>query len=381
VIPPIAIKMPNRYLPSVVKHTSLNSKPDLIMKSSLRLALAALACLVGLAHAKTITVDNRVGSVAMYSNLQTAIDAANSGDTLLIAGSPTSYGSIVIPKRLQLVGNGYYLAENQMPGINMNHVHLQEVALGSTSSDTFKSSSDGSQFIGIVADRVMGNSFTSNGRSYSGPARDVLFDSCRINSIGYHDPAYTYLWVTFSARRCWFSGVFAPPGCTLRNCYVESLNAREGCSISNCILSASGTSSRAESSITNSIFVASGDGITAAAFSNNCQGSVNYCLAVGGLPIKGAPTFLKPGVGNQPTIAYLEDVFIYSNPVDRKYLLTPSSPARGIGLNGVDLGMFGGAGPYVISGVPAMPRITHFATPAAATSSSGLRFEVKAKSF
>ena len=102
---------------------------------------------------------------------------------------------------------------------------------------------------------------------------------------------------------------------------------------------------------------------------------------MGGLSIKGSPTFLKPGVGNQPTIAYLEDVFIYSNPVDRKYLLTPSSPARGIGLNGVDMGMFGGASPYVISGVPAMPRITHFAAPAAATSSSGLRFEVKAKSF
>ncbi len=62
---------------------------------------------VSQAFATTITVDNKVNSAAMYTNLQTAIDNANSTDTILVAGSPTTYGTITINKELVLIGNGY----------------------------------------------------------------------------------------------------------------------------------------------------------------------------------------------------------------------------------------------------------------------------------
>ncbi len=44
------------------------------------------------ASAATLTVDNNAGSVVMFTGVQAAIDAADPGDTILIAGSPTFYG-------------------------------------------------------------------------------------------------------------------------------------------------------------------------------------------------------------------------------------------------------------------------------------------------
>ena len=69
--------------------------------------IAALGCAmftITLAEAKTITVDNKEGSVAMFTSVQTACNAADPGDTILIAGSPNFYGDLMITKRLNLVG-------------------------------------------------------------------------------------------------------------------------------------------------------------------------------------------------------------------------------------------------------------------------------------
>ncbi|MDA1068075.1 MAG: hypothetical protein O3C43_16415 [Verrucomicrobia bacterium] len=44
--------------------------------------------------AAVLTVDNNAGSVAMFTGVQAAINAANTGDTILIAGSPNFYGDL-----------------------------------------------------------------------------------------------------------------------------------------------------------------------------------------------------------------------------------------------------------------------------------------------
>jgi hypothetical protein len=43
-----------------------------------------------------------------------AIAAASSGDTLLVAGSVTSYGTALLTKQLKIVGPGYFLTENSV---------------------------------------------------------------------------------------------------------------------------------------------------------------------------------------------------------------------------------------------------------------------------
>jgi len=59
-------------------------------------------------YAQTVhTVDNRSQSGAMFTDLQMAVDAAVANDIIHIHPSATGYGSIIITKKLKLVGLGH----------------------------------------------------------------------------------------------------------------------------------------------------------------------------------------------------------------------------------------------------------------------------------
>ncbi|MBQ4392596.1 MAG: hypothetical protein II826_05730 [Prevotella sp.] len=73
--------------------------------------LAALSLAVA-ANATIFRVSNVAGSTAPYSSISAAHDAASEGDTIMVDGSSSSYGSISIKKRLVLIGPGYYLNAN-----------------------------------------------------------------------------------------------------------------------------------------------------------------------------------------------------------------------------------------------------------------------------
>jgi hypothetical protein len=53
------------------------------------------------------TVSNNPDIPAQYNSLQATIDAASAGDTILVAGSASSYGNITIGKKLVVYGAGY----------------------------------------------------------------------------------------------------------------------------------------------------------------------------------------------------------------------------------------------------------------------------------
>lgn len=82
------------------------------MKTFTLLMLALLAAWPAFAQ-KTLTVDNNTPSPGKYSNLQEAIDAAQSGDVILVSGSDNIYtgannGHIYIDKsNLTIIGAGY----------------------------------------------------------------------------------------------------------------------------------------------------------------------------------------------------------------------------------------------------------------------------------
>lgn len=68
--------------------------------------ICALFCIT-CANATVITVSNNLLTAGQYTTLAAAYAAANVGDTLYIHGSPTSYGTLTIRKRLTLIGAGY----------------------------------------------------------------------------------------------------------------------------------------------------------------------------------------------------------------------------------------------------------------------------------
>ena len=72
------------------------------------LVLLFIACFVySMSYADIITVSNNPDSPGQYTSLPAAIAAASVGDTILVSGSPTNYGSITINKKLTLFGSGY----------------------------------------------------------------------------------------------------------------------------------------------------------------------------------------------------------------------------------------------------------------------------------
>lgn len=78
----------------------------LVMKKILLLSIISAS--VSLTNAGTITVSNNPNSPGQYTDIQTAANNANDGDTLLVAGSPTQYsGATITDKEIHIVGIGY----------------------------------------------------------------------------------------------------------------------------------------------------------------------------------------------------------------------------------------------------------------------------------
>lgn len=342
--------------------------PNSIMKQLVQVPLVALACLTGLAEAKLITVDNNSGSVAMYSSLQSAIDAAATGDTIFIAGSPSSYGSVNVGRRLKFVGPGYFLGEHAVPGINPNSAHVD-------------------QFYLRRVDLMNATGCTFSGLSCSVQANEggitgIAIDKCRLNGLS---SAYN---MTVTVSRCWLTGGIGleTSGSSIRNSVIgSSIMLRNGATVTNCVVRDFNSSDYIDttvgSSISNVVFVTStAVNITKAAFASRCKGSISHCLSVSGPGPSGGSSYLPDGLGNVPTVHLFYDVFT-GGLLDKAYYLIDDSPAKGAGFGGVDMGIFTGTQPYIISGLPQIPRITRFVVPSKATSTSGLRIEMDAEAF
>ncbi len=84
--------------------------------------------------------------------------------------------------------------------------------------------------------------------------------------------------------------------------------------------------------------------------------------------------------GNQSNVD-MTTVFVgeEGNSTDGQYQLKQGSPAIGAGYDGEDCGAFGGATPYILSGLPAIPAIYFFISPAVGSSATGLSVQIKAK--
>ncbi|MBO9562794.1 MAG: hypothetical protein J7621_08475 [Niastella sp.] len=82
------------------------------MNKTLLLVVSLLLLVCLNASAKIWRVNNIVGIAADFTTLQAAHDAATSGDTLHIEGSPNTYNSLQVTKKLIFIGPGYYLDEN-----------------------------------------------------------------------------------------------------------------------------------------------------------------------------------------------------------------------------------------------------------------------------
>lgn len=324
--------------------------------------------------AAILTVDNKPGSVAMFNNLQDAYNAAQQDDTIVLAASPTGYNNLNVYKRLHFRGPGYLLSEN---GILGTELAGNQANIGLTFyNDALLGSSSGSTVAGLKLFASISGSFSQS--------ISINFDKCDLDLSTDNNTTGVV-----SIRRSFYRNATNSNWSSLITLNVSNSiikgdshgsfgGTRGRLTVNNCVVlppnSVSGilTSENTSSTVTNTIFSFPRN-VTESEFLAGYKGNISHCMVVGG-------SFLPAG-NNNINNANLQDVFLAAGSDDARWQLKPASPARGAGLDGVDLGVFGGVQPYILSGLPSKPRLTRFIAPAVATSASGLRIELEAKSY
>lgn len=122
--------------------------------------------------ATIITVSNDPATVAQFSVLQTAIDAAADGDTIFIHGSPVIYPSInITDKKLALIGPGY-APEKELTSV-------ARIAGGFIRNTAAIGSSNGTEINGLVFTTILRISDPFTG---SESVNGLLIQRCQFNS-------------------------------------------------------------------------------------------------------------------------------------------------------------------------------------------------------
>ncbi|MCE3278287.1 MAG: hypothetical protein K0S44_478 [Bacteroidetes bacterium] len=312
--------------------------------------------------ATIITVSNNSNTPGQYSNLQTAINNANSGDSIYVHGSSTNYGAITINKPgLSLIGTGHQ-PQKDFPFVS---------SLTDVTFDTIQYVSRGRncKIIGLNLNSI------GNATSVNGLVTTVAIDRCKIGTLSIGGSN----WVV---TRCIINGGTYPNNnnniVLSNNMFFSNLdgtgNSPTSVLISNNIfMCQNGVSMREidNATIQNNIFYKSSPSWPYYDFSgcqnNTFNNNIAFLLGDNTLPPAGNsgannfgaanatgidPKFVAVPIGNA-TFNYSYDYHLRST--------APISPGRNAGTDGTDIGIYGGAYPWIdMTGTPPIPQVKTF---------------------
>ncbi|MBK9276053.1 MAG: hypothetical protein IPM49_16145 [Flavobacteriales bacterium] len=308
-----------------------------------RTLLVALLTVASTMASATIHRVNNAGIAADFTTLQDAHDAALPGDTLHLEPSGLSYGGCTFIKPLVVIGPGYFL--------NLNAGLQASSASAITGGLLFEAGSEGCVVSGLD---VQGQTTVK--------ASLVRVERCRFSGGGMNlNIAYNFA------------------GLNLTGVVVN------GCHVANNVNVGAGNSTVSDLTISNTYarqfnFATSG----------STSGEMLHCVAVGagstalfggsgmiisnsifdGSVTPGASTYQNnlfsqapvPATNGNQVNVDMSTVFV-GGAGDAQFALAPGSPALGAGTGGVDCGLFAGAEPYQLSGLPPVPAIFQFTAP------------------
>lgn len=294
---------------------------------------------------------NNNDATAHFSDINIAHDDTNvqDGDTLMIEGSTTSYSNLTCTKRLTIIGPGYllntnYETANILPA-KIRYLYFEEGSQGSS---------------------VIGMSFSQ----FAGDAPVVLVDSinvirCRINA---YMPIKNAKYIRVINN--YMNGV---------DDYYNGTGVFSEVYVNNNIIRGKMGITESSNFITfnNNILLGDSYGFNSEYFQNNIIWQNDAVMNVNAAYNEnniGSNNILDGANINVDDIAAL---FIGGDSPDAKYMLSEESEAKGAGVSGTDCGIFGGASPYVISGIPPLPTIIELKIDDSTTSEEGLNVKVR----
>ena len=333
------------------------------MKKMILLSFAILFG-VSVVNATIWRVNNMPDMNADFTNLHDAVEAASDGDIIYIEGTGVVYGGgqLNLTKSLTIYGSGYYLIENDDTQANHHPVDLgMEIAI--------KPGAEGSTFCGL----------TLSATYLYIQTHDITIERCRLIIETRLDPGEEAI-SNFMMKQCvaersvWILAVYNNSSNLVfdNNIFYYNVSLdRDGANyiVKNNIFMAGFFA--VNSVVQNNIAL---DGIPSTVDYNNLV--QNNIIGIGG-------TMPETGSNNIGDADFAEVFVDYPNgentSPDAMYALKEGSIAIGHGIGGIDCGIFDGDFPYVLSGLPAIPRFYESNISTSGTS-DGLKVSFKAKS-
>jgi hypothetical protein len=314
-----------------------------------------------------LRVNNTAGVNAPFTTLAAAITAAGVNDIIMLESSVTSYGNIVIAKKVTIVGPGYLLNENlgfQTTAVpaTIRAMTLNAGAEGTiVSGVTFSITAAGDCLtINGVSNVTISNCYWTNSRILlTGTANNLAFIGNYLTGVNAFTATYTgTIFTNNYIVGSQFGNTAASPFTISNNVLVGNNGAASGCEILNC-------------DVRNNIFTGTAPIFngTGSLFKNNVfvAAGVNASVSLDGTNMLGA---------------VLANIFLglAGNTTDTQWKLKAGSPAIGFGEGGVDCGMYGGPAPYRTSGIQVgQPTITNFSSPSSIPQNGTINVKVSAK--
>lgn len=322
------------------------------MKKQLLLAAAALT-LASAANAKCWRINPNPNAKAQFTSVKEAMEDLNvyPGDTLLL--DPGFHGAInLTQKNITLIGTGYFLDQNK-GWTEISESVAERVSL-----------SEGSKVEGVVA------------TGYIGGSSNTTISRCKTNYIsgGYNNSLI---------ERCIVDKyIEASSYTTVKNNIIRNngyIYTGQGCVIENntVIGNANGSNyvgqraiiEATNSIIRNNIVINTNKDINADRLPNSYFSCISFDQSRNNNIYNNVLTTpAEYADANYPSNHYVgatvENTFVMTGTEDAKYKLLETSAAKKAAANGSDCGAFGGATPYVLSGIPQfLPHITEAIVP------------------
>jgi len=349
----------------------------------LRFLLSTITCIffITQTNAKIWRVNNNASVTAHFTSLSAAnaSSTVQPGDTLHLEGSPTSYGAVTITKKLIIIGPGYLLNEN---------LNLQAVALSAkVDAIGVNASAAGTVFLGL--------DFQSN--SLNIYSSDIVVRRCRFNDAGDYYLGQINVWYHNTNSGIPASNIiiaenyavsiaihYPSTGILITNNFITRPGYEGEATGNDCIL----MNANAVALIQNNIFRKGRVNANNSNLTNNIM--YNGTLGGSGNLISnniGNGTQFGTANGNQESVV-MTTVFLGAGPGisrDKQWQLKTTSPAVGAGFgstgaNPIDCGIYGGAKPYVLSGVPPIPAIYSFTNQPIGSNNDPIDVTIKVRS-
>lgn len=306
----------------------------------MRKLIFTIGILIGLGevYANVVVVD--ASGLGDYTLVSDAITNTTTGDTIYIVGSGASYGNVILSTERTFIGNGYY---GQSTGYSPSS-QLGTITLNAGAANSIFSNLE----IGSI-------SFNEN---------TISFDACLVNGSIFIGSSISNI----SFSRCLFSSTIN----------IQSASV----SFSNSIFN--------YPSAGNGITISGGVGATfdyCTFFDGNVSldaSTVNNSI-VNSNRVGQTPTVVTDGVGGNKVDTEANLLFEISLGADMYFQLQSGSSAETSSQTGAESGAFGfptgqPEDAYILSGLPAIPKVTGLEFESSSNSSSNLSIRIQATS-